>query len=337
VPNNILRTTVYDDIRRKLASSYTIDRIVSLGPAVFPGVTASTIILLLKNQTPGSDHDIEVIDNQLPNNVQNAITNHISQAECLENPSCVIDIFTDSSLKKIFLRMDRKSVRLGELVEVLNGIATHKNKSGILDARKDANSKPILFGKDVARYYYSWSGKYVDYVRDKLLRPRDEGIFLVPEKLVMQRIGGILVTAYDDQKFYTFNSINNLVLKEGTEYNLKYLLGILNSRLIQLYYVTKFTNRSTLTVNLSKTFLDEIPIRKLNLNDPYDATCHDRIVELVEQMLSIKKQLAISKTDHDKTLLQRQSEVLENQIDQLVYALYSLTEKDVEIIGRKTI
>jgi hypothetical protein len=35
--------------------------------------------------------------------------------------------------------------------------------AGILNQKADANSKPILFGKDIARYYYKWSGKYVEY------------------------------------------------------------------------------------------------------------------------------------------------------------------------------
>ena len=92
----------------------------------------------------------------------------------------------------------------------------------------------------------------------------------------MQRIGGILITAYDDQQYYTFNSVNNLILKDGIKYNLKYILGIINSKLMCLSYITRFTNKSSLTVNISKTFLDQLPIRTINFLDPSDKASHDR-------------------------------------------------------------
>jgi len=333
VPNNILRTTVYGDIRRKILSAYSIERIVSLGPGVFSGVTASTVILLLKNEVPPKNHQIEVVDATLPNSLQGRISNHVRQAECLENPSYVIDIFTNSGLKTIFDKMDEKSVKLGALVEVLNGIATHKDKLGIIDVRKDSNSKPILFGRDVARYSYSWSGKYIDYVRSKLLRPRDEEIFLEPEKLIMQRIGGILVTAYDNQRFYTFNSINNLIQKAEHKYSLKYLLGILNSKLMRSYYENKFANRSTLTVNISKTFLDELPVRQIDSADPAERKAHDKLVSLVEKMLELNNELQQAQEGLDKWHdIQKQIEQTDKEIDTLVYNLYGLTEAERRIV-----
>jgi len=46
------------------------------------------------------------------------------------------------------------------------------------------------------------------------------------------------------------------------------------------------------------------------------------MVELVERMLGLHKSLAKAKTDHDKTLLQRQIAATDNQIDKLVYEFY---------------
>ena len=42
--------------------------------------------------------------------------------------------------------------------------------------------------------------------------------------------------------------------------------------------------------------------------------------------------LASAKTDHDKTLLQRQITAADNQIDQLVYELYGLTDDEIGIV-----
>lgn len=53
---------------------------------------------------------------------------------------------------------------------------------------------------------------------------------------------------------------------------------------------------------------------------------------LVDQMLSLNKQLPAAKTDHEKTALQRQIDATDRQIDQLVYELYGLTEEEIKIV-----
>jgi 2-hydroxychromene-2-carboxylate isomerase len=333
VPNNILRTTVYDTVRKRILESSKVRRIVDLKAGVFSGVTASTIILLVESGLPDKDHRIEVVDNKALGDVQEGISNYILQIECLDNPSYVLDIFTDPASRSLINRMNGISEKLGTIVRVLNGIATHKNKEGILDEWQDDSSKPILFGKDVARYHSSYSGKYVNYVRGKLLRARDEKIFLAPEKLIMQRIGGILVTAYDDQQYYTFNSINNLILRDGVAYSIKHILGVINSKLMRFYYITRFTNKSSLTVNISKTFLDQLPIRTINFDDPADVARHDKMVGLVERMLALHQKLAAAAIPADKQLYQRQIEATDRQIDALVYELYGLTEEEIEIVA----
>ena len=49
-------------------------------------------------------------------------------------------------------------------------------------------------------------------------------------------------------------------------------------------------------------------------------------------MLELHKQLASAKTDHDKTIIQRQINATDRQIDQLVYELYGLTDEEIKIV-----
>ncbi len=56
------------------------------------------------------------------------------------------------------------------------------------------------------------------------------------------------------------------------------------------------------------------------------------MVELVEQMLTLHKQLAAAKTPDDKIRIQRQIDATNHQIDGLVYELYGLTNKEIRII-----
>jgi hypothetical protein len=79
-------------------------------------------------------------------------------------------------------------------------------------------------------------------------------------------------------------------------------------------------------------YLEGFPVRSINISNPSDKTYHDRMVDLVEQMLSLHRSLASSKTPDEKTRLQRQIDAIDQQIEQLVHELYGLTEKEIRIV-----
>jgi hypothetical protein len=75
-----------------------------------------------------------------------------------------------------------------------------------------------------------------------------------------------------------------------------------------------------------------LPICVLDLNEPANKVKHDRIVSLVEQMLSLHKQLGTARTPQQKSMIQNQIKIADRQIDQLVYELYGLTEEEIAIV-----
>ncbi len=70
---------------------------------------------------------------------------------------------------------------------------------------------------------------------------------------------------------------------------------------------------------LTKQYIERLPIRTINFDDPADVARHDQIVSLVDQMLELNKKLAESKMPQTTEMLRRQIEVTDKQIDQLVY------------------
>ena len=74
------------------------------------------------------------------------------------------------------------------------------------------------------------------------------------------------------------------------------------------------------------------PVPKIDLNSSRDSDRHDKIVSLVNQMLSLKSRLTEIKTDHEKTAVQRQIEATDRQIDRLVYELYGLTKEEIRVV-----
>ena len=54
--------------------------------------------------------------------------------------------------------------------------------------------------------------------------------------------------------------------------------------------------------------------------------------DLVDRMISLNKELSQAIVPRDKKLLQKQIETIDNQINQVVYHLYELTDAEIKII-----
>ena len=111
-----------------------------------------------------------------------------------------------------------------------------------------------------------------------------------------------------------------------------YVLGLLNSRLLFNYLLAIGTLLRGGYVRFWTQYIKQLPIQPIDFADRADKSRHDRMVSLVEQMLSLHQQLAAAKTAHDKTVQQRQIDATDGQIDRLGYELYGLTEEEIRIV-----
>lgn len=73
-------------------------------------------------------------------------------------------------------------------------------------------------------------------------------------------------------------------------------------------------------------------IRVIDFADRTDKTRHDQVVELVNEMLALQKQVATAKTPHARTSIQRQIDATNSEIDRLVYDLYDLNNEEIKIV-----
>lgn len=123
-----------------------------------------------------------------------------------------------------------------------------------------------------------------------------------------------------------------ITLKPDERMAYEYILGVLNSNLLDHFLKSFSSPFSGGYYAYNRQYIEQLPIRPIDFSNPADKTRHDNTVELVERMLTLNKQLAASKTSDDKTRLQRQIDATDQQIDQLVYELYGLTEEEIKNI-----
>ena len=73
-------------------------------------------------------------------------------------------------------------------------------------------------------------------------------------------------------------------------------------------------------------------LARVEFINPVEVARHDQMVALVERMLDLHKRLAAESVPHVKTVLQRQIDATDRQIDQLVYELYELTDEEIAVV-----
>lgn len=127
------------------------------------------------------------------------------------------------------------------------------------------------------------------------------------------------------------NTIYNIV-NPGIDYNLKYLLGLMNSALLRWIWGTRTSDFKSLFPKIKKESLASIPIRAINFSDPADVACHDQVVSLVEKMLELHKRLAAARTATEREMYQQQIDTTDKKIDKLVYELYGLTDEEIKLV-----
>ncbi len=59
---------------------------------------------------------------------------------------------------------------------------------------------------------------------------------------------------------------------------------------------------------------------------------HDKLVSLVDDMLELQKKYHEVRMERDKELYERQINIVDEQIDRLVYDLYELTEEEIKVV-----
>jgi len=79
-------------------------------------------------------------------------------------------------------------------------------------------------------------------------------------------------------------------------------------------------------------YVQRLPIRPIDFADSEERSIHDRIAQSVTEIQELNRRRHVAKTDHDKKLIQRQIAATDKQIDQLVYELYGLTDKEIRIV-----
>lgn len=346
IPNSLLYQSSYEKMRKIILKDWNIDSIVRLPDNVFYGVKAETIIITI-NKIKSKTHCLLFDRNDKINNVSEETAKEVkgvNSKDWAKNEFSAFDIFSNDQEKNLLKKIETNKTELSELCDFTLGITPYDKYKGHTPkqiterafhstTKKDKTFKPLLEGADVKRYFVEWGQKeYISY-GDWLGAPRQKRFFTNPRILIRQIVSGNplrIYAGYTEEELYNVQSVFNIVAKENIDINLKYLLAIINSNLMNFYHGYKY-------LDLSKNLFQKILIQNCKKfpikTDPTKAQ-QTEIIKLVEQLLQFNKDKQNVTLPNQIEMIENRIEHAEKKINQIIYELYDLTDEEIRLLEK---
>jgi hypothetical protein len=317
-PWNFLKNFYSFKIRQYILDNCKIISFLKLPPNVFESVIVDNIVFILEKSNGKKDNKI-LFDDLFDKDKQK----YINQSDYAESDKFIFSFPLDSVSQSILKRMKEDSVKLGIIALNYIGIMTGGQGSMIADSPVFKNSKPVLSGKEVQKWFYKDKGKYVNFDKSKIHSNDNEEVYLSKRKILLRKTGKELVACLDEKQFFTIQSLYNIVIKDP-HYTEEYILALLNSKLFTFIYNKFFITNPEVFPYIKRRHLDQLLIKKLSTNE------QEPFVALVKEAISLAGR---REDDHSK---KEEIKKYEDQIDQLVYRLYGLTPEEISLVEGKS-
>ncbi|MHB8156142.1 MAG: Eco57I restriction-modification methylase domain-containing protein [Desulfocucumaceae bacterium] len=322
VPNTLLTQEYYNELRRFILSNTTINYIAQYKDMQFEDAVVENITLVLtKVRNEKNVLEVVTFENGIIKESQKVVQN-----KYLNTYSNQFAINIDSKEEKLKDKLLFGGVcLLNKVANINQAIALKYDRSkSIFSEKENDNYKPVLDGRDIERYTVKWPGNYLKYDVNAIHSCKREDIFIADNKIFFRRVGDKIIATLDKNKHYALNTLIVVTLKPDAKVEYEYLLGLLNSKLLNFYYVKYLKSSKKVFSEIQARQIEQLPI--ILPSNREQKGLHDKLVKLVKEMLKLNK---------TPELRQRHSAdiaVIDKEIDELVYRLYGLSEAEKKVV-----
>lgn len=342
IPNTWLTIDTFVGLRKFLLEETGNLQIINIYDKVFQDANVDTCLLLFKKGEANKVTLGEFREGKLE------IIGKFPPAFFKEN-NCIINISLAKSKDKITVlnKIKKNSEILDNFSTVKAGLKAYEIEKGKPAQTDEMKNKRVyhnrekisdhyikyLEGRDVRRYEITWGGWWLKYGKC-LAAPRTKELFNSPRILVRQipspspySINAVFT------KDYLLNDINSMIIYKFINVNPLFLLAVLNSRITTFWFTNTFDKLQRKTFPQFKVKeLAIFPIPKANENE------QGTLAKLAQKMLELHKQLQKfgDKLTDERRKIESEIQKTDKKIDKLVYVLYGLNKKEIEIIEKSS-
>jgi len=355
LPNSYLTGIKYEGFRNYVLQSAAIVALIDFGVIkVFEQGVFNSILILRKtiDERTRNNNEVTLLRPGIHENHDiSSFQKQITKQSKLINSDWIL---TSQLLARVMSSSD-----YGSLAEFCNskdaGINYQRTEVGWMSRAKSRLRQDILYdgsgqheldiaylkGSDIDRYqirgdhlYKRWlRHNYEDFIKENETVAFNKSFFQAPVKIITRQTGDSIIGTLDTEQWYTGRSLHCTIPKPSCQLSLKYILALLNSKLMTHFYQQMSPERGRAQAQVKLNKIRKLPIRRIDFDNPTEKKLHDDLVTLVERLLELNKKLIETReTWQDREELDREIKRTDERIDRLVFKLYGLTEEEIAVV-----
>ena len=292
-----------EQMRKTFSCNLEIKQIAFCNPFE-TAVTENTVVLLSKNKN--KQDEIEVFkynpkslcfENTIPLNLNYCSTNlHFEWVHGLDKQliNLLTKLVNNKKLKDISISKRGAEISKKVMRETIKGI-------------------PSLIGQDMKRYSILWCDTFIDAEHKEFYRLSS---FFSNKLIYLRRVDTCLEATISTRPYGFNKNVYGIKVDEKFGYKIKFVLALLNSKLLDFYYKKKFSTKKEEAFPEIQTYLyEQLPLPIVNQEQ------QNKVISIVDTILQLKRGNNNADTSS-----------LENEINVIVYDLYGLTDAEIKII-----
>lgn len=321
IPKSFAYVDSWKPLREYLFMNAQILKVVDVSRA-FKDVLLEMVIIMIRKQRPQLTEQVEIISNF------NASSQTINRVDYRRIVSADRIIFSCSkSEMEIFDKMNKQSILLEKISENFRGIGAQR-----FVTKKVSTGERILSGKEVQSYTTTDYNKFfirkkdISQFGDKVERLRQPKI--IAQNIVAHVRDHIkIMCTYDSEGILNLDTVNNIVIIDES-FRPKYILALLNSKLISYYTYNFIYSNAIRTMHFDGSYTGKIPIKKISIND------QEFYENIVNKLMKLEFSLARQGEEQalEREQIKDKIQVLKREIDSKLYGLYELDDSAVDIV-----
>lgn len=281
LPEAVLNVKMHKPVRDVILTNCSFEFVSFIGNA-FMGVTCPSIILCLKLANPGRTSGCTINNNRNKSIHKNFPNNFIIKSERnFTGEGFVLNVPDThyNCLKAISEVAGNEKKYLADNAKFALGIVTGDNKK-LLSSEQHDGYERIILGSDLMKYQILASSNYIKYEPKNFQQVAKTELYRTSEKLLYRFICNTPVFAYDSDQRISLNSCN-ILIPQISGLDMKYVMAILNSRVVAYFFKMKFNS-----VKLLKSHIEQIPIPVADKNE------QELIISNVDEMINSKSSIS---------------------------------------------
>lgn len=300
IPKSLLFNTYFDSIRKKLLQESIVHEVFMLTEKVFPDaeVGGSLILKFELTNNPNTNHKLRLVsaDTYFEYEANKCLINNIEQQFFLDVPH--YEISPISSGGSDVLKKLHSFEAIKARYSLKNGLNPGNIKQVLISNSKETDlHKPIIWGKEFNNYYTDWGGQFINYnpnIGESLTLDdikSKEGMksqtkidyalrtpeLFETEKILVRKTGDKIIATKDTDNYY-FDTLVHGIYKLSDEYNLDFLLAVLNSKPATLFYRLLHDIKGKVFAKISLDKLSSFPLATPTSSQNYYLTNRGKLM-----------------------------------------------------------